>query len=73
MTKHSLSIFQYGFCKKYSTQHALIAMTEKVKKVINKGGTFGDLLTDFLSRAFDFMTHEFLLAKHCALNLIIDI
>ena len=69
MTEHSLSVFQYGFRKKYSTQHALIAMIEKAKKISNKGGTFGDLLTGFLSRAFDFMTHGFLLAKHCALNL----
>ena len=48
MTEHSLSVFQYGFRKKYSTQHALIAMIEKAKKIINKGGTFGDLLTGFL-------------------------
>ena len=32
--------------KKYSIQHALIAMIEKAKKTIDKGGTFGALLTD---------------------------
>ena len=32
MTENTLSIFQCGFRKKYSTQHALIAMTEKTKK-----------------------------------------
>ena len=32
MTENALSIFQCGFRKKYSTQHALIAMIEKAKK-----------------------------------------
>ena len=67
MTENDLSIFQCGFCKKYSTQHALIAMTEKVKKTIDKGGTFGALLTD-LSKAFNFMTNDLLIAKLHALN-----
>ena len=34
--------YQY-FC---STQHALITMTEKTRKIPDKGGTFGSLLTD---------------------------
>ena len=32
MTENALSILQCGFRKKYSTQHALTAMTEKAKK-----------------------------------------
>ena len=32
MTENALSIFQCSFRKKYSTQHALIAMIEKAKK-----------------------------------------
>ena len=78
MTKIALTIFQYGFHKKYSTQHALIAMNEKARKILDKGGTFGALLTD-LSKAFDCMTHDLLIAKlHApifdmnALNLIFD-
>ena len=67
MTENALSIFQCGFRKKYSTHHALIAMTEKAKKLLDKGGTFGTLLTD-LSKAFYCMTHDLLIAKLHALN-----
>ena len=62
MTENALSIFQCGFRKKYSTQHALIAMIEKVRKILGKGATFGALLTDLL-KALDCMTHDFLIAK----------
>ena len=67
MTENALSIFQCGFRKKYSTQHALIAMIEKARKILDKGGTFGVLLTD-LSKTLDCMTHERLIAKLHALN-----
>ena len=67
MTKNTLSIFQCGFRKKYSTQHALIAVIEKARKILNNGETFGALLTD-LSKAFDCMTHDLLVAKLHALN-----
>ena len=42
-------------------------MIEKAKKILNKGGTFGTLLTD-LSKAFACMTHDLLIAKLHALN-----
>ena len=78
IAENALSIFHCGFRKKYSTQHALIAMIEKVRKIFDKGGTSGALLTD-LSKAFDCMTHDHLLEKlHAltfdmnALNLIFD-
>ena len=67
MTENALSIFQCGFRKKYSTRHALIAMIEKAKKIIDKGGTFGALLAD-LSKAFDCMTHDLLIVKLHTLN-----
>ena len=41
MAENTLSTFQYGFHKTYSTQHALIAMTEKTKKILDKDETFG--------------------------------
>ena len=67
MTENALSVFQCGFCKKYITKHALIAMIEKARKIHDKGRTFGTLLTD-LSTAFDCMTHDLLIAKLHALN-----
>ena len=67
MTENAQSIFQFRFCKRYSTLHALIAMIEKARKILDKGGTFGSLLTD-LSKAFHCMTHDLLIAKLHALN-----
>ena len=71
MVENALSIFQCGFRKKYSTQHALITMIEKARKIIDKSETFGALLTD-LSKASDCMTHDLLIVKLHALNLIFD-
>ena len=67
MAENALSIFQCGFRQKYGTQHILIAMIEKARKVLDRGGTFGVLLTD-LSNALDCMTHDLLITKLHALN-----
>ena len=67
MTENALSIFQCGLRKKYSTQHAFIAMIEKARKILDKGGTLEALLTD-LSKSFDCMTYGLLIAKLHALN-----
>ena len=67
MTENALSVFQCGFRKKYCSQHALIAMIEKTRKILDKGGIFDALLTD-LSKAFGCMTHDLLIAKLHALN-----
>ena len=57
-----LSKYQCGFRKGYSTQHCLLLMLEKWKRVVDNGKIFGILLTD-LSKAFDCLFHELPLAK----------
>ena len=56
------SKFQCGFRKGFSTQQCLIAFIEKWKSAVDKGKSFGALLTD-LSKAFDCLPHELLTAK----------
>ena len=51
-----------GFRKGYSTQHALIAMIEMWKKALDKNENAAAVLTD-LSKAFDCINHELLIAK----------
>ena len=53
---------QCGFRKGYSTQQYLLALLEKWKRATDSGQMFGALLTD-LSRAFDCLDHELLIAK----------
>ena len=57
-----LSQFQCGFRKGYSAQYCLIRMVERWKRCIDKGGASGALLTD-LSKAFDCISHDLLIAK----------
>ena len=57
-----LSQYQCGFRKGYSSQYCLILMLERWKKSIDKRGSSGALLTD-LSKAFDCLSHELLIAK----------
>ena len=56
------SKIQYGFRKGHSTQQCLLAMLEKWKRSVDSGKAFGALLTD-LSKAFDCLDHELLIAK----------
>ena len=56
-----LSKFQCGFRKGFNAQHCLIGMIEKWKTSLNKCSA-GVLLTD-LSKAFDCLAHDLLLAK----------
>ena len=57
-----LSDQQCGFRKGYSTQLCLLNLLEKWKNCVDKGKAFGALLTD-LSKAFDCLYHELLIAK----------
>ena len=61
-TKDIISKYQGGFRKRFSSQHSLLAMFEKWKKVLNNGGGCGAFLVD-LSKAFDCIVHDLLLAK----------
>ena len=56
------SEFQFGFRKGYSMQQCLLALIEKRKSAVDKGKSFGVLLTDLL-KAFDCLPHKLLIAK----------
>ena len=62
---HILSKWQCGFRKSFSTQHCLPVMTEKWRKCLDKGSISGAILTD-LSKAFDCILHDLLIAKLAA-------
>ena len=76
--ENRLSPYLCGFRKGYSTQYCLMAMLERFRKVLDNKQKFGALLTD-LSKAFDCLNHELLIAKLAAygfdtlsLNLILS-
>ena len=60
-----LSKYQCGFRKGFSAQHCLMKLLEQWKKSTDQRLVFGALLTD-LSKAFDCLSHELLVAKLCA-------
>ena len=57
-----LSKFQCGFRKGFSTQHCFLLMIENWKHAVDDGKVLGALLTD-LSKAFDCVCHDLLIAK----------
>ena len=56
------SKLQRGFRKGHSVQHCLLVLIEKCRKVLDQRGFAGLLLTD-LSKVFDCIDHELLIAK----------
>ena len=66
-----LSKYQFGFRKGYSSQQCLLVLMEKWKKCLEKGGKCGALLTD-LSKTFDCLLHDLLIAKLHAHGFEID-
>ena len=57
-----LSPYLCGFRKGYSTQHSLVVMLETWRKALDNGKIAGAVLTD-LSKAFDCLDHNLLIAK----------
>ena len=57
LTKH-----QCGFRKGCNTRYCLLKMLEKWKSAVDKEKSFGTLLK-YLSKAFDCLSHDLLLAK----------
>ena len=57
-----LSKYLCGFRKGFNSQNCLIVMLEKLRKTLDNGGFTGILLTD-LSKAFDCLQHDLLIAK----------
>ena len=64
------SQFQCGFRKHFGTQHCLLLMIDKWKKAVDKNKVFGAILTD-LSKAFDCICHDLLIAKLHAYGLLL--
>ena len=57
-----LSPYLCGYRKGFSTQLALLSLTEKWKKVLDNKGIRGAVLMD-LSRVFGTINHDLLIAK----------
>ena len=66
-----LSIFISAYRKKYSSSHVLIRLIENWKKHLDKGKFVGAVLMD-LSKAFDCVPHDLLIAKMHAYGFDID-
>ena len=57
-----LSPYLCGYRKGFNTQYALLSLIEKWKKTLDVNGYTGAILMD-LSKAFDTINHELLIAK----------
>ena len=57
-----LSKYRCRLCKRFNAKHCLVSMIEKCKESVDNGGALDALMTD-LSKAFDCLHHELLVAK----------
>ena len=65
---HSELVFSHllsAYRKQFSTQHVLIQVTENIRKCLDNKNKCGLVLMD-LSKAFDALPHDFIVAKLCA-------
>ena len=53
---------QFGFRQQYSTSHALINITENIRKALDDGNIGCGIFVE-LQKAFDTVDHQILLAK----------
>ena len=60
--KNKLSPYLCGYRKGFSTQYALLSLIERWKKILDEKGFGGAVLMD-LSKAFDTLNYEQLIAK----------
>ena len=54
--------YQFGFRNHHSTNHALISITEKIRKAVDDGKIACGVFLDF-QKAFDTVDHDILLAE----------
>ena len=60
--KNIIYDLQFGFRQQYYTSHALINITENIRKALDDGNTGCGVFVD-LQKAFDTIDHQILLAK----------
>ena len=61
-SKNNIYPLQFGFRQQYSTFHALISLTEDIRKNLDKRDIGCGIFVD-LQKVFDTVEHEILLAK----------
>ena len=52
-----------GFRKAHSTQHGLFRLLQKWQKELDSSGIVGTILMDLLSKAYDCLPHDLVIAK----------
>ena len=74
LNKNVIYNLQFGFRQQYSISHALINITENIRKALDNGNTGCGVFVD-LQKAFDTVDHQVLLAKlnHCGICGVLNV